>query len=80
MTITSSGARCDICGYFILPGLSKSANPFQCKGVKGPLHCHDDCKPIVLKAFGEKDWKLLPRGPLREIFEENEKRGINGGL
>ncbi len=69
MTITSSGARCDICGYFILPGISKSVNPFECTGIKGPLHCHDDCKETALKAMGSRDWKLLPDGPLRKAFK-----------
>jgi hypothetical protein len=72
MTITSSGAKCDICGDFILPGMSKSTNPFECKGIKGPLHCHDNCKETVRKAMGNRDWKLLPDGPLRKLFETKE--------
>lgn len=75
MTITSSGAVCDICGSFILPGMSDSVNPFKCKGVKEMLHCHDDCKPKVLEALKTKDWKMLPRGPLRMAFEQDEKKG-----
>ena len=73
MTITSSGAKCDICGDFILPGISKSTNPFECKGIRGPLHCHDNCKLIAMKALKKADWKLLPPGPLRKAFEDKEK-------
>lgn len=73
MTITKSGAVCDICGNFIFPGMSISVNPFKCKGVKEMLHCHDDCKPKVLKALEANDWKLLSRGPLRTAFEKNEE-------
>lgn len=74
MTITKSGAKCDICGDFILPGMSESVNPFRCKGIEHMLHCHDDCKPKVQEALKEKDWKLLPEGPLRIAFEQNEKK------
>jgi len=74
MTITSSGAKCDICGDFILPGTSVSVNPFTCKGIKNVLHSHDDCKPKVLEALKTKDWKMLPRGPLRIAFEQDEKK------
>lgn len=73
MTITSSGAKCDICGDFILPGMSDSVNPFKCKGIEATLHCHDNCKPKLLEALKEKDWKMLPCGPLKITFEENEK-------
>lgn len=74
MSITSSGAKCDICGNFILPGMSESVNPFTCKGIKETLHCHDDCKPKVLDALKEKDWKKLPQGPLRIAFEKEEAK------
>lgn len=74
MTITNSGPRCDVCGKYILPGTSDSINPFECTGIKGPLHCHDDCKVIALEAVGKYDWKALPPGPLRKAFEENEEK------
>lgn len=74
MTITSSGPKCDICGDFILPGMSESVNPFKCKGIKHMLHCHDDCKPKVVKALEAKDWKMLPKGPLRTAFEKDEDK------
>ncbi len=72
MTITNSGAMCDVCDNYILPGFSESVNPFGVKGIKRTLHCHDDCKPKVLKALKTKDWKLLPEGRLRRAFVEAE--------
>ncbi len=73
MTITSSGAMCDVCGKYILPGIDKSVNPFKCQGIDKMLHCDDKCLVILKEALGKEDWKLLPDGPLREAFEDNEK-------
>ena len=72
MTITSSGAKCDVCGNFILPGLSESVNLFGVKGIEQTLHCGDDCKKIIIEANG--DWHKLPDGPLRKAFEDNAKK------
>ena len=71
MTITSSGAKCDVCGYFILPGISELVHPFKVKGIDETLHCDDDCKKIIEEANG--DWKVLPNGPLRKAFEDNKE-------
>jgi len=70
LTITSSGAKCDVCGKFILPGFSESVNPFGVEGIDKTLHCDDDCKKIIVEAKG--DWKKLPDGPLRTAFAENK--------
>lgn len=75
MTITSSGVMCDVCKEYILPGFSESVNPFSIKGIKGTLHCHDDCKPKVLNALKEKDWKLLSEGGKDGINGTEIKRG-----
>jgi len=72
MTILSSGARCDVCGYYILPGLSKLVHPFKIQGIDKMLHCDDNCKKILKHACEKQDWKLLPDGPLRQAFEENQ--------
>ncbi len=68
MTITSSGPVCDVCGDYIL--LDKSTNQFTIRGIAQKLHCHDKCK-VALKTAGT-DWKLLPEGPLRKVFEDQE--------
>ncbi|KKN78325.1 hypothetical protein LCGC14_0351840 [marine sediment metagenome] len=69
--ITSSGAKCDVCGVFILPiDPNERVNNFTIQGIKQTLHCDNKCKKIVLNSFKQKDWKLLPSGPLRSVFEK----------
>lgn len=71
--ITSSGAKCDVCGKFILPiNPVEMVHSFSVKGIDQTLHCDNGCKEILLKAG--KDWKKLPDGPLREAFEKAEKQ------
>lgn len=65
--ITQAGPRCDVCGEYIL--LDKSCNPFSLKGIKQTIHCHDKCRIFI---EGQTDWKQLPQGPLRTVFEEAE--------
>ncbi len=69
MTITSSGAKCDVCGNYILPlDPNERVNTFSVKGISRDLHADNACKELVLAA-GD-DWTKLPPGPLREAFEE----------
>ena len=70
--ITQHGPRCDVCGNYIIAG--KSINPFDLHGVVGTLCCHDDCKGVVLEMIAKQDWKLLPEGPLRSFYEENQDK------
>lgn len=63
--ITQSGPQCDVCGKFIL--LDRSINPFTIPGISGTLLAHDKCKVFV---EGKRDWRQLPDGPLRKVFEE----------
>ena len=68
--ITSSGAKCDVCGEFILPlDPDERVNYFNINGVSKDLHCDNACKIEVEKSFKEKDWKLLPDGPLKKLYE-----------
>jgi len=55
--------------------IDKSMNAFTIEGIKGQLHSHDKCRHFVEDS---KDWKTLPKGPLREVFEEfyQEKGGM----
>lgn len=72
--ITSHGAKCDVCGDYIL--FDNSINPFSVKGIDRECHCHDKCKELVLVANG--DWHALPNGPIRQAFErEVQRREIN---
>lgn len=79
MTLTQHGPRCDVCGNYIL--LDRSLNPFTLNALKenGPdcrtpeLHCHDRCKPAVLKLIGgragdQSVYMQLPDGPLKNAF------------
>ncbi len=71
MTITSSGAKCDVCGYFILPlDPEERVHTFSVKGIEQKLHCDNKCKELIGKANG--DWKELPDGPLRKVFKEHK--------
>lgn len=74
MTITRSGPVCDVCGKHILPlDPAERVNFFSVKNIKqDPLHCDNKCKEILKTCKG--DWKKLPDGPLRQAFEEAEKR------
>lgn len=68
--ITSSGAKCDVCGTFILPlDPDELVNTFSVSQIPGrELHCDNKCKQAILDCGG--DWQKLPIGPLREAYEE----------
>ena len=76
MSIVSSGVRCDVCGQYILPIIDDDTNPFTMPGVKGTLHCHSKCKVVFLDAVAAKDWRKLPEGPVRELFESQELQRV----
>ena len=71
--ITSSGAKCDVCGKFILPiDPDELVHTFTVKGIDRDLHCDNKCKQLLIDAG--KDWRKLPDGPLRKAFEEAETK------
>jgi len=76
MTITSSGARCDVCGNYILPiDLDEMVNAFSMKGIQGTLHCHNKCKALLEDLQGQTErWKELPEGPIKELFQKQEEK------
>ena len=67
--ITQHGARCDVCGNYILPIFDELVNTFTIPGIKGELHSDNKCKDL-LQSIGD-DWRLLPDGPLRTFFKEH---------
>jgi len=69
--LTSSGPLCDICNNYIL--LDKNRVWFKITGIFNKLCCHEKCKPILQEAIEKDDWKLLPEGPLRKVFETQQK-------
>ena len=72
--ITSSGVRCDVCGKFILPlDPDERVHEFSLQGVKNMLHCDNKCKALLADLMqSDKDWRKLPDGPIRKLFEEQE--------
>jgi len=69
--ITSSGVICDVCGKYILPvDPDEKVNNFAVVGIKNALHCDNACRKLVEQAFKKQDYKLLPNGPLHEVFEK----------
>lgn len=69
MTITSSGAKCDVCGNYILGLLpDEMIHPFSVQGIDQTLHSCNKCKDIITGVG--KDWTKLPEGPLRKAFEK----------
>jgi hypothetical protein len=80
--LTSSGPICDVCGKYILPFIDpdERVHIFSVTGIDRDLHCDNACKEKVLKCWKDalkdessKGWKLLPEGPLRKAFEDQEK-------
>jgi len=69
--ITSSGPLCDVCGEYIL--LELHLNWFSVPGIKTKMCCHQKCLPVLKAAIFREDWKMLPKGPLRKVFEEQEE-------
>ena len=78
--ITSAGAICDVCGKYILPLIPiEFVNTFSIAQIPfKELHCDNACKEAVLKCAG--DWRKLPDGPLRKVYEEAAKSTFNGAL
>jgi hypothetical protein len=80
--ITSSGAVCDVCGKYILPVQpGEMVNNFAIVGILNTLHCDNACRGLVERAMKTKDWKLLPHGPLRGVFEKQAAEDtVSAGL
>ena len=72
--ITSSGARCDICGHYILPlSQDERVHFFGVHGIDRELHCDNACKKL-LQEIVKDDWEKLPDGPLRKVFQEAHEK------
>lgn len=74
--MTQAGPNCDVCGNYILPLVNESINPFSVHGIAQELHACDKCVDTVKTAFDAKDWKSLPQGRLRQVFEDQEKKDV----
>lgn len=72
MTITSSGAKCDVCVDYILPiDPDELVHTFTLSISETVMHCDNKCKQALIDAGS--DWKKLPDGPLRKAFEKADK-------
>jgi hypothetical protein len=68
--ITSSGAKCDVCGNYILPiSEDEMVNSFGIDQFPGmTFHCDNKCKEAIIATEG--DWTKLPPGPIRKAYED----------
>jgi hypothetical protein len=79
--ITQHGPLCEVCNQYILPAMpplirgSQSINPFCVLGCTTELHCHDNCKAIVIAAMEAKDGTLLSPGRLRAAYAAQIEKG-----
>ena len=71
MSITSCGPFCDVCGKLIMPFGDEMVHHFDVWGLVG-LIADNSCESKVKEAHQKKDWKLLPEGPLKKVWQEQE--------
>ncbi len=70
--ITSSGVKCDVWGKYILPVQpDEMINNFTIAGIKQTMHCDNACRKLVEQMMAEKIYTVLPKGPLREVYEKH---------
>ena len=70
--------KCAICDESFVKEtiLGKSVAQFTIKGIEPFLYGHDPCITILKQACKEQNYKLLPAGPLRTVFEEQEAEDL----
>ena len=73
MSMVTGGFKCDVCGkmIFLMPG--QLLKPMRIKGVDRLLHVHNptseyECYNQVVHAMKMRDYRLLPYGPLKEMY------------
>ncbi len=79
--VGGSLGKCAVCGKdFALEVLTgKEIKPFSIGGIEATLYAHEACVEPLKKACASKDWRDLPQGPLRELFDEQEPRDKASG-
>lgn len=68
MSFTVGRVVCDVCGEKIILIPGKKLRPFKIKGLGKLFHQCDKCRPLIMRAHKEKNWRLLPDGPLKEAY------------
>ncbi|OPZ26883.1 MAG: hypothetical protein BWZ00_01575 [Bacteroidetes bacterium ADurb.BinA174] len=43
------------------------------------FHAHESCIHVVKEMVAQKDYKILPDGPLKELYEEQAKEAYEHG-
>ena len=71
MSITQHGPYCDVCAKLILPIGDEMVHHFDAFGLKD-LIADNACVAKVHEVYAKKDWKVLPPGPLRKVWEDQE--------
>jgi len=71
--LTSSGFSCDVCGKYIL-GLTEQDMVYEVKitGIDQILHYCYKCDNILHESVEKHDYKLLPEGRLKKVFQDAE--------
>jgi hypothetical protein len=77
MTITQSGVYCDVCGGLLWSNKDtfeffevEELDSGNSKLVVGTRCCRQQLK----NASDANDWELLPRGPMRKVYQEAAER------
>ena len=73
MSIATGGFKCDVCGKMIILMPGQRLLPVTIKGIDRLLHVHNPrpgnfCYFKLKRANEAKDYKLLPYGPLKEMY------------
>lgn len=86
--VGNRGFQCDVCGKMIILIPGQALQPITIVGIDRLLHVHNpsrehDCREKLVFAMQQKNWRLLPYGPLKEMYFKaiNEERAKgNGGF
>ena len=79
MSMVTGGFKCDVCGKMIFLMHRELLRPMRIKGIDRLLHVHGpmsehDCYNQVTLAMKMKDYRLLPYGPLKELYHQEIRK------
>lgn len=67
--------QCAVCGKSFVTEtlLNKAPESFTMTAFpRQMLYCHDKCKPPLQAAMKANDYKVLPDGPIRQVFAKTD--------
>lgn len=86
MSIAKGGFKCDICGKMIFLESHQKLKPMRMVGIDRLLHVHNPsgeykCYEQVIHAMKMKNYRLLPYGPLKEMYYQaiKEEKALQDG-